>query len=360
MKNISVRVRVISVHRAERSEGRGAYFYGLMGDSGSDIAFCSWIDFPYGPGDALLLENASVREWNGKLQLVIGDQGFISTITDTEDLLPTVEDSITVPISALRDGMRGVDILGRAVEIRPLTINVKGAPRAVVNGTLLDRSGRVPFTCWGPLELVEGACYRIIGGSIRSFQGSLKMNFDPGAIVRKMDDSSLPPASELLRPVLYRVHLIEEGLIPGPVILRGAIIDVRPGSGLIRKCSECGRRLTKGQCTVHGRNDGEDDLKIRAVLDDGSGTIMAKGGRSIVESILGRNIDDIIVEARKNMSSDFVVEELRERMTGRMFTVEGDPATDEYGPSIHISDIRAGLDQSIIMEEIVQMAEVMR
>jgi replication factor A1 len=359
MRNVSVRTRVISVHRAERGEGKGVYFYGLMGDSGNDIQFSSWIDFPFGPGDALLVQNASVREWNGRLQLVIGDRSSISVLTDTDDLLPSAEDSMPVPISDIKEGMRGVDLQGRVTEVRQLTVSVKGADRAVVNGLLVDRTGRLPFTCWGPMDLEDGGCYRIIGGSIRSFQGSIKLNFDPGAIVKRLPDGTLPPASELLRPVPYRVHLIEDGLIPGPVILRGILVDIRPGSGLVRKCSECGRRLSKGQCTVHGRSEGEDDLKLRGVFDDGTGTIMAKGGRTIVESLLGRSMEEIMVEARKNMSSDFIVDELRERLSGKTFTIQGDPSVDEYGPSIHISEMRPGLDQDLLMEEIIQMAEVM-
>jgi len=360
MRAVSVRARVISVHEASRGEGKGTYFYGLLGDSGGDINFCSWTDFPFSPGDPVMVQNGSVREWNGKVELVIGDHSTVTGIMDTQDLLPDVEDSVPMSVSEVCDGMKNADLQGRVIELREVSGIVKGAPRTVVNGTLLDSSGRIGFTCWGAIDLVDGACYRIVGGTVRAYQGSIKLNFDPGAIVKPMPDDSMPPLTELMRPAQFRVHLLQDGLLPGPVTIRGVVVDIRPGSGLVRKCCECGRRVTKGQCTVHGRVEGEDDLRLRAVLDDGTGTIMARSGRSIVEGILDRDMASLLMEARSNLSSDFVVEELKERMVGRTWTMTGDPSMDEYGPSLTLSNAEPGLDHAMLMEEVISMAEVLR
>lgn len=359
LRGIALKVRVISVSEGVRSEGKGIYHYGSLGDSTGDIPFISWKDFPFQPGDGVLISNCSTRQYAGRVEVVIGETTDLNSIDDTTGLMPPVDDVVPMRISELTDGLRNVDVLGRADELHEVSVNVKGNPRMIVNGILLDGSGRIGFTCWGPIEMTQGGCYRIVGGNIRTYRGSLKLNFDPGAIVKRLPDDVIPPMEELTRPVPFRVHLIDEGFIPGPVILRGIVIDVRPGSGLVRKCVECGRRLHKGQCSVHGTVEGEDDLRLRAVLDDGSGTIMARAGRDIVESIMGRSMSSILEEARNNMSSDLVIEELREILVGHCWTISGDPGSDDYGPSLYISSIKPGLDGSLLTDEIMAMAEVL-
>ena len=360
LRGIAIKARVISVVQGTRSEGKGFYHYGLLGDSTGDTPFTSWIAFPFQPGDALLISNCSTREYGGRLELVIGDNTIMDRLEDSSNLLPPIDDVVPMRISELVEGMKNVDVIGRVDDLQEVNIEVRGTPRLILNGSLLDGSGRLGFTCWGPIEMDEGACYRIVGGTVRSYRNSLKLNFDPGSIVKRLPDDVLPEMEELIKPVPYRVYLIGEGLIPGPVTLRGIALDIRPGSGLVRKCNECGRRMQKGQCSVHGRSEGEDDLRLRAVLDDGSGTIMARAGRDIVESLLGRSMASLLEEAKKNMSSDFIVEELRERLVGHCWTISGDPGSDDYGPSLFVSSMEPGLDNGLLSEEVMSMAEVLR
>jgi len=359
-KGIALRARVVSVHNAQRSDGKGTYHFGLLGDSRSDIHFCAWCDFPFSPGDAVLIQNCSVREWNGRMEVVINDGSHISRITDTDDLVPAASDSMPQAIAELSEGMTNLDVLCRTAEVRPSTVEVRGVLRSIVNGVLVDPSGRIEFTCWGPLDLEEGACYRIQGGSVKAYQGRMKLNFDPGSIVRKLSDDELPGLEEMLRPLELRVFQLEEGVMPGGVILRGVFLDVRPGSGLIKRCGECGRRMLKGQCTVHGRVEGGDDLRLRALFDDGTGTIMVKADRSLVEKLLGKDLSEVVEIARDSMTPEMAMEELRETLIGHTWTVTGDPSLDDHGPGLTASKIEPGMDAVRMMEEVSLMAEVMR
>ena len=36
------------------------------------------------------------------------------------------------------------------------------------------------------------------------------------------------------------------------VIVRGVIVDIRPGSGIIKRCPECNRTIINNDCKTHG------------------------------------------------------------------------------------------------------------
>ena len=55
------------------------------------------------------------------------------------------------------------------------------------------------------------------------------------------------------------------------VAAAGNVVSVRPGSGIISRCPECGRVVQKASCRVHGKVEGIRDMRIKAVLDDGTG-----------------------------------------------------------------------------------------
>jgi len=78
-------------------------------------------------------------------------------------------------------------------------------------------------------------------------------------------------ASESAQSMSVRDAVESGGLFD--VELTGNVIDVRDGSGLIERCPDCGRVVQNGQCRSHGAVDGVDDLRTKAILDDGTGTV---------------------------------------------------------------------------------------
>jgi len=358
MRNVSVRARVISVHRARRQDGEGSYYYGIIGDSTSTIPFSSWIDFEYDPGDALVLDNISVREWKERPEVVINRYTTVSELDDAKGLIPSMEDGVPSAVSELTDGTVNVDVVVRIVEAKPSELTVNGVEKEVVHGTIADTSGVMDYTCWGPVDLEEGACYRITGGYARNFRGVLKMNFDAGSLIRRMGDDLLPPVEELTRP---RPSRIIDLMTPGPggaVEVRGTVVDVRAGSGFILRCPECGRRSVKGRCVVHGKVDGEPDLSLRALFDDGSGSAMIKGDRWIVESIIGRGLDEIREEILSSMDLEEVEETLRSILIGHPWTIKGDAVLDDYGLSIYLHEMERGWDMQGLIDENTELMGV--
>jgi replication factor A1 len=275
MRNISIKARVISVQKMERPTGE-PYFRGFLGDVSSEIRYTCWMDFPFPPNTPVFLQNISVREWNEKTEVVINDRSFISQIEDMEGLIPKIEDSVPSTISELSRDSKGVDIEVRVIRSRETTVNSKGRDLDIVKGMVADRTGRMSFTCWGPLDIREGSCYRLVGGYIKEFRGVMDLNLSPGCIIRPLSDDRLPPMEDLMMPEDSRVINLLQGRFSGPVSLRGTILSIRNGSGLYQKCLECGRRLNGGICTVHGQTKGEWDLGFKGIFDDGSGTAFVK------------------------------------------------------------------------------------
>jgi replication factor A1 len=119
------------------------------------------------------------------------------------------------------------------------------------------------------------------------------------------------------------------------VELVGNVIAVRDGSGLIERCPECGRVVQNGQCRTHGAVDGVDDLRIKAILDDGTGTVTAILDDELTEAIYGGDVEDAKEHAREEMDQEAVADAIRETLVGREFRVRGSLSVDEYGANLN-------------------------
>mgnify|MGYP006294060869 CR=1 FL=1 len=359
MGRVTVKARIISVHQGTRQGGEGIYHYGLLGDSDSDVRFSAWSEFPFRPGSAIIAQNVRVREWNGKLEVVINKYSTVTVTEETDDLIPQIEEGVPSLISELEYDSKNVDLEGRILDLRKKSVKVKGSERTVIEGLIADRSGRIEFTCWGPLDIQKDACYRIIGGYVKPFKGRLFFNFDAGCIIREISDSALPPAIELKRPNRIRIADLESNLMAGPVEIHGTVVSLRPGSGLVRKCADCGRRKLNGQCPVHGRSETVDDLRLRAVFDDGTDTLMLRGDRKMVEEMLETDMDSMIQRSKDEMDTEWAEVELRRKLIGHPVVVTGDPVVNDYGTSVSLDSLVIEPEIEEMKGEIVQLMEVM-
>lgn len=114
------------------------------------------------------------------------------------------------------------------------------------------------------------------------------------------------------------------------VTMTGAIVDIQSGSGLIKRCPECNRPLNKGMCVDHGKQDGEYDLRVKAVLDDG------KTAQDIIlNQEMTYKVTGIDVKIAKKMAMDavdpaVVLDEIKRILLGKYFTVKGRVASGRY------------------------------
>src|SRR2546428_2835635 len=105
------------------------------------------------------------------------------------------------------------------------------------------------------------------------------------------------------------------------VSVRGILIDVREGSGLVYRCPECRRVLRKGACRLRGEVKGEPGRRVKAVLDDGSGAVTAVFDRELTEALLDKTLEACIAAAKEATLTDIVRDALADVLVAQPLEV---------------------------------------
>ncbi|MFB6177808.1 MAG: hypothetical protein ABEI99_11825, partial [Halobaculum sp.] len=102
-------------------------------------------------------------------------------------------------------------------------------------------------------------------------------------------------------------------------------------SGLIKRCpeDECTRVLQNGRCSEHGQVDGQFDLRVKAVLDDGEAVHEVIFDEEATEQLTGISLAEAKQMAQDALDTTVVEEEIRELITGRYYRVSG-PVLGRY------------------------------
>jgi replication factor A1 len=129
------------------------------------------------------------------------------------------------------------------------------------------------------------------------------------------------------------------------VELVGSVLAIRDGSGLIQRCPECNRVIQNGQCRSHGNVDGTDDLRVKAILDDGTGTVTAVLDREITENVYGGTLEDALSSARDAMDKEVVADSIAADIVGREYRVRGSLSVDDYGANLDATEFEAVTDE---------------
>ena len=324
---------------------------GELADGSGRISYTAWQEFGFEPGDAITAGNAGVREWDGEPELNLGERTTVTVGADSDAGSESAAETETLSIPYeiggdralidLESGDRGRNVEARVIEVEERVIDGRDGETRILSGVLADESARLPFTDWDPRpDVEEGADLRIEDVYIREFRGVPSVNLS--------EFSTATPRSTPVDVADSAPRLsIGEAVASGGVFdveVVGNAIEVRDGSGLIERCPECGRVTQNGQCRSHGDVDGEDDLRVKAILDDGTETVTAVLGTDLTEAIYGGDVDDAKAAAREAMDKAVVAEAIRERLTGREFRVRGNLSVDEYGANLDATEFGATED----------------
>jgi len=231
----------------------------------------------------------------------------------------------------LREGASNIAVTARILSIEAREVDVDGAKKAVFSGVLADETGKSQFSAWKDFGLKEDEIVRIEGAYVKSWRGIPQISFDDRAAVTKLAPNVLPPREKLAEsPRMWIEDLAERG--GGvDVTVRGILIDLREGSGLVYRCPECRRVLRKGACRIHGEVKGEPDLRVKAVLDDGSGALTVVFDRELTEALLDKTMDECVAEAKEAMSTDVVRDQLADLLVAQPMEARGNVTSDDYG-----------------------------
>jgi replication factor A1 len=181
-------------------------------------------------------------------------------------------------------------------------------------GLLGDETGTVKFTKWAKSdlpELEEGAVYRLSNLVTDEYEGRFSVKLNSTTTIEEIDED------------------IEVG--DDSTEVEGALVDIQSGSGLIKRCPEedCTRVLQNGRCSEHGEVEGEFDLRIKGVLDDGETIHEVIFNQESTEELTGITLDEAQEMAMDALDTEVVVEEMRETVLGRYYRVAG-PTLGRY------------------------------
>jgi len=243
-----------------------------------------------------------------------------------------------VTISEIRDGMFRLGTVAMVLSVEERTYNRNGEEQKFYSGLLADPTGKVQFTAWFDFELAKGDVIRISNAYTKSWRGMPQLNLSENTDVKKLQDGGdIGDIESLMQPKRYR---IEEILARGgtqDALVEGVILEVKPRSGLIMRCSECNRVLQKGACVIHGKVDGTRDLRVKAVIDDGTGSATAVINRDITEKILGMNLDECTALAQERMDTEIIFDNLEEKLLAMPSRLRGNVLSDDYGLTVIVS-----------------------
>jgi len=216
-------------------------------------------------------------------------------------------------------------------------VTVQGQAKKIFSGVVADETGKVQFTAWSDFKLKEGEVIRISKAIVRSWRGIPQLNFDERAELTKVMEK-FPSVEELQKSSRTMISEIASRGGISDAVVEGVVIEVREGSGLIMRCPECKRALQKGTCKVHGRVEGYPDLRIKAILDDGSGAVSAVLGRELTEKLIGSTLDECMAKAKEAMNFDVVKDMIDEQLTLKVLSVMGNVTADTYGLSMIVRE----------------------
>jgi len=354
--NVSVTAVVLTCgKRSIRYQGEDqVIFEGELADESGKLSYTAWEDVGLEVGQTIRLDNVGVREWDGHPELNIGQSTTVSLADEEIDVSDEIGGDES--LSAIEPGDRGINVEVTVLEREQKTIDGRDGETEILSGVLADETARLPYTDWQPRpELTEGASVRIEDVFIREFRGVPSVNVSEFSTVTALDREVQPQESA---PKLSIGEAVDSGGL-FDVELVGNAIALRDGSGLIERCPECGRVIQNGQCRSHGEVEGEDDLRTKIILDDGTGTATAVLDEELTAQVYGGDIAAAKEHAREEMDKEVVAETIADKLVGREFRVRGSLSVDEYGANLEAVEFTENSDDPATRAEQL-LAEVQR
>jgi replication factor A1 len=335
--SVDLLARVVSVNEREiEVEGVAkTILYGIFGDTTGTVPFTAWkadaVDLE--KGDIVKIQNAYTKEFRGEVQINLGNRTTVDK--ESPDALPPYEPPERPPTSLelgkLRGGLSNISVVGRVVSIESREVDVEGQKKTVFSGLMGDSTGKTQFSAWADFELRENDVVKIDGGYSKSWRGIPQLGFDDRAKVEILKDADFTSLEEIMRSSRIWIEEIAERGGAVDATVRGILIDVKDGSGLIFRCPECNRVLRKGACRIHGEVDGAPDLRVKAVVDDGSAALTAILGKDLTENLLRKSLEECMEGAKEAMSHEVIRDELADLLVAQPVELRGNVTSDDYG-----------------------------
>ena len=307
---------------------------GILGDDTGTASFTVWEPgaVQLEKGSAYTFKNCYCKLWNDRVQINIGNRGRIETAIGVEFNVPNSGASLSasdVKIGDIRDGMGSVNVTGKILSVEARKINSRGEEKIVFSGIIADGTGKIQYSAWHDFELKEGESISAKNCYIRAWKGIPQLNIGDRATVDRINTDIAVDDGESQKTVAD-VTRIGGGL---DITIEGVVVDVKNGSGLIKRCPTCNRSMYNGICSVHGTVEGVPDMRMKLVVDDGTGAIGAIVNRADTEKLTGVSMTAAMGLAAAR-GEGVVIRELMGKILLRRVRITGNVMSDDFGPSM--------------------------
>ena len=333
---VSVVARILSKKDDQivKKDGSGTLdiVRGRLADPSGTIGFISWREFNHEVGSLVKIDRAQVRRFRETPEINIGDLTKIEPFHDNAFAsMDDLKSSTRSTIADLRDGARDIEITVQVENWQARTFtNANGEEKTVRSGDVMDPTGRCRLTSWGEMNPEPGSFLHLTGARVQFWQGSPDLVVDSADQVVDLSD----PPWEKIDPADHWVEVDLTTLLGGGsrrgIRTSGTVVAIGNNSGIIERCPDCRRVLRDGACADHGPQRGEEDVRIRLVLDNGVSNASLLIGKDATESFTGMDQDQIKDAINANTQSGYLAT-LRERFLARKLTINGRAMVDGQG-----------------------------
>ncbi len=342
-QGLNLKCRIVSINEKEIEvdDEPKQIWYGILGDDTGTIPFTLWEEpsLELEKGDTVKIENAYANTWNDKPQINIGSKASLKEI-DSEEVPEFDREAQKLELKDLRENMRNLDITARVTSIERKLVNGQDdKEKELYSGIIADETGKAQFSAWHDFGISEDDVIRVKGGYVRSWRGIPQFSFDDSAEVEFLDGDELPLTEDLEDVSVYTISDLAKRGGAVDAIVDAVMIDIKSGSGLIFRCPECRRVIQKGACRVHGKVDGEPDLRVKGILDDGTGALTVIMNRELTEEVLSYDLDKAMDTAKDAMNQEVIRDDVEEKLIAQPLKVKGNITSDDYGLMLVADDV---------------------
>ena len=329
-----------------RKDGSGSIdvVRGRIADDSGAIGFLSWEPFEHEIGSLLKIENAQIRVFRDTPEINIGGSSKIEIFHDSN--FASAEDLVARSVSRiedLRDGSRDVEIVLEIQKMIKRDFQGRdGEAKSVWSGDVADPTGKCRCSIWSepPFDFESTpVVVRLKGVRVRAWQGIPDITVDNESQIEVLAAAPWGDDVDLANNVVdVELSDLSSGASRVGISTTGSVISIREDSGIIKRCPECRRVLRDGECATHGAQEGETDVRLRIVLDDGKSTISLIINKSASESLIGMKQDQISSHIVENGTMAFV-QELRDLLLGKKLKASGRTIVDDQGAMLLSDDV---------------------
>tara|TARA_B100001750_G_scaffold53337_1_gene40511 strand:+ start:4880 stop:6232 length:1353 start_codon:yes stop_codon:yes gene_type:complete len=344
--NVNFRAKLLSVNQKEitlKDGNKRQIYEGTLGDSSAVLRYTSWQEeFPYEAGTVVDVGGAYSKVWNERIDVNMGDRAIINVVED--EALSALEidvgsmnrgttSSQECTIATLQNGMNGVNLNIRVLDIekREFVNKTTNETKNLWSGQMADASGVTRFTAWKDTKMEAGKAYRIESGYVKEWQGVPDLNIGDYTTISPLELDDLPPMEAFEAGLAMPIEALAVRGGSTDVVVDGYVINVREGSGLIFRCTDCKRVLRNNQCMVHGKQDGNPDLRTKAIVDDGTGSVTTFLDNTLTEQVLGKTLDDCLESIKSNFNPESIKDDLEKALKLKPVKIRGFTRSDDYG-----------------------------